>query len=77
MKHPSSPFNGRYYASVIIPLYVRWCWRFQLSYRDIEEMMKERGLDMDRSTVFRRVQRERGGLKGQTAVTRKAGRSSS
>jgi transposase-like protein len=31
--------------------------RFQLSYRDVEEMMCERGLDVDHSTVFRWVQR--------------------
>ncbi len=30
---------------------------FQLSYRDVEEMMRERGLDVDHSTVFRWVQR--------------------
>ena len=31
--------------------------RYQLSYRDVEEMMKERGLDVDHSTVFRWGQR--------------------
>ncbi len=31
--------------------------RFQLSYRDVEEMMHEHGLDVDHSTVFRWVQR--------------------
>src|SRR5947209_14156783 len=31
--------------------------RYQLSYRDVEEMMRERGLDVDHSTIFRRVQR--------------------
>ncbi len=30
--------------------------RYQLSYRDIEEMMRERGLEVDHSTVFRWVQ---------------------
>ena len=30
---------------------------YQLSYRDVEEMMKERGLEVDHSTVFRWVQR--------------------
>jgi transposase, IS6 family len=29
----------------------------QLSYRDLEEMIRERGLDVDHSTVFRWVQR--------------------
>ena len=27
--------------------------RYRLSYRDVEEMMRERGLDVDPSTVFR------------------------
>jgi transposase-like protein len=31
--------------------------RYQLSYRDVEEMMRERGFDVDHSTVFRWVQR--------------------
>ena len=31
--------------------------RYQLSYRDVEEMMREHGLDVDHSTIFRWVQR--------------------
>jgi transposase-like protein len=41
----------------MILLCVRWYCRYQLSYRDVEEMMRERGLDVDHSTVFRWVQR--------------------
>ncbi len=33
------------------------CCRYQLSYRDVEEILRERGLDVDHSTVFRWVQR--------------------
>jgi IS6 family transposase len=36
--------------------HTRWYCRYQLSYRDVEEMMRERGLDVDHSTVFRWVQ---------------------
>src|SRR2546421_8875135 len=57
MKHNSSPFKWRHYPPEVILLCVRWYCRFQLSYRDVEEMMKERGLDVDHSTVFRWVQR--------------------
>ncbi|HZG54748.1 MAG TPA: IS6 family transposase, partial [Pyrinomonadaceae bacterium] len=57
MKHHSSPFNWRHYAPDIILLCVRWCCRYQLSYRDVEEMMRERGLEVEHSTVVRRVQR--------------------
>jgi transposase-like protein len=37
-------------------LCVRWDCRFQLSYRDLEEMMRERGLTVDHTTVWRWVQ---------------------
>jgi transposase-like protein len=57
MKRNSSPFKWRHYAPDVILLCVRWYCRFQLSYRDIEEMMRERGLEVDHSTVFRWVQR--------------------
>jgi transposase-like protein len=57
MKHNSSPFKWRRYAPDVILLCVRWYCRYQLSYRDVEEMMRERGLDVDHSTVFRWVQR--------------------
>jgi IS6 family transposase len=57
VKHNSSPFKWRHFEPTIILLCVRWYCRYQLSYRDVEEMMRERGLDMDHSTVFRWVQR--------------------
>ncbi len=57
MKHNSSPFKWRHFEPTIILLCVRWYCRYQLSYRDVEEMMRERGLDLDHSTVFRWVQR--------------------
>ena len=57
MKHLSSPFKWRHYPPELILLCVRWYCRYQLSYRDVEEMMHERGLDVDHSTVFRWVQR--------------------
>jgi transposase-like protein len=57
MNRNSSPFKWRHYAPDVILLCVRWYCRFQLSYRDIEEMRRERGLDVDHSTVFRWVQR--------------------
>ncbi len=57
MKHNSSSFKWRHYPPEVILLCVRWYCRYQLSYRDLEEMMRERGLDVDHSTVFRWVQR--------------------
>jgi IS6 family transposase len=57
LKHNKSPFKWRHFEPAIILLCVRWYCRYQLSYRDVEEMMKERGLKVDHSTVFRWVQR--------------------
>ena len=57
MHRHSPPFKWRHYAPDVILLCVRWYCRYQLSYRDVEEMMRERGLDVDHSTVFRWVQR--------------------
>jgi hypothetical protein len=39
----------------IILVCVRWYGRYQLSYRDLEEMMRERGLSVDHVTIFRWV----------------------
>ena len=36
---------------------VRWYLRFNLSYRDIEELLVERGVEADHVTVYRWVQR--------------------
>jgi transposase-like protein len=57
LKHNSSPFKWRHYELEIILLCVRWYLRYQLSYRDLEEMMRERGLTVDHSTIFRWAQR--------------------
>jgi transposase, IS6 family len=35
---------------------VRWYLRYALSYRDLEEMMWERGLSLDHTTIYRWVQ---------------------
>jgi transposase-like protein len=38
-------------------LAVRWYLRFGLSYRDVEELLAERGIDVDHVTIYRWVQR--------------------
>ncbi len=40
-------FKWRHYEPEIILLCVRWYLRYSLSYRDLEEMMAERGLQVD------------------------------
>jgi transposase-like protein len=53
----SDPFKWRHYEAEIILLSIRLYCRYQLSYRNLEEMMRERGLSVDHTTVFRCVQR--------------------
>jgi len=51
------PIQGRHFEAEIILLCVRWYCRYQLNYRDLEEMMWERGLTVEHTTIFRWVQR--------------------
>ncbi len=39
-------FEGRHFDCAIIILCVRWYLRFKFSFRDLVEMMAERGLSM-------------------------------
>jgi transposase, IS6 family len=50
-------FRGRHFADEVIVMCVRWYLRFSLSYRDLEEIMAERNLSVDHTTVWRWVQR--------------------
>ena len=50
-------FEGRHFDREIIVLCVRWYLRFKLSFRDLVEMMAERGLSMAHTTIMRWVQR--------------------
>jgi transposase, IS6 family len=56
MSHPN-PFKWRHFKAEIILLCGRWYLRYALSYRDLEEMMRERGLQVDHTTIYRWVQR--------------------
>jgi len=56
MSNPSL-FKWRHLEAEIILLCVRWYLRYSLSYRDLEEMMLERGLHVDHTTIYRWVQR--------------------
>ena len=53
----ASPFKWRHFEAEIILLCVRWYLRYSLSYRDLEEMMAERGPSVDHTTIYRWVQR--------------------
>src|SRR6266566_10121546 len=51
------PFKWHHYEAEIILLCVRWYLRYSLSYRDLEEIMLERGLHVDHTTIYPWVQR--------------------
>jgi transposase-like protein len=53
----SSAFAGFRFPPEVIVLTVRWYLRFGLSYRDVEELLAERGIEVDHVTVYRWVQR--------------------
>ena len=54
---PQSMFAGFRFPAEVIMVAVRWYLRYGLSYRDVEELLVERGIDVDHVTVFRWVQR--------------------
>jgi IS6 family transposase len=53
----SSAFKGFRFPPEVIVLAVRWYLRFGLSYRDVEELLAERGIEVDHVTLYRWVQR--------------------
>jgi transposase, IS6 family len=57
---PRSAFSGFCFPPEVIVLAVRWYLRFGLSFRDVEELLAERGgVEVDHVTVYRWVQRSR------------------
>ena len=52
----SKAFKWRHFQADLILLNVRWYLRYSLSYRDLEEMMLERGVNVDHTTIYRWVQ---------------------
>ncbi|MBT3312711.1 MAG: IS6 family transposase [Desulfobacula sp.] len=46
-------FKGTHFPKGVILQAVFWYLRYSLSYRDIEELMEERGVEVDHSTVQR------------------------
>lgn len=54
---PKSAFAGFRFPTEVIVVAVRWYLRFNLSYRDVEELLVERGVEVDHVTVYRWVQR--------------------
>jgi len=48
-------FNGAHFPQDIILMGVRWSVAYPLSTRHVEELMEERGVDVDHSTMNRWV----------------------
>ena len=55
LKTSSAPAGYRFPREVIA-VAVRWYLRYGLSYRDVEELLAERGVEVDHVTVYRWVQ---------------------
>ena len=53
----AAAFKGFRYLPEVIVLAVRWYFRFGLSYRDVQELLTDRGIEVDHVTVYRWVQR--------------------
>ena len=52
-----SAFAGFRFPGEVIVVAVRWYLRYGLSYRDVEELLAEGGVEVDHVTVYRWVQR--------------------
>ncbi|VCY48815.1 Putative transposase (identified by ISEscan HMM) [Klebsiella pneumoniae] len=52
-----NPFKGRHFQRDIIRWAVRWYCKYGISYRELQEMLAERGVNVDHSTIYRWVQR--------------------
>lgn len=50
-------FKWRHFQGDVILWAVRWYCRYPISYRDLEEMLAERGISVDHTTIYRWVLR--------------------
>jgi putative transposase len=53
MKNAKSLYHGHRFPAAVISCAVRWYFRFQLSLRDIEELLFERGVIVSYETIRR------------------------
>jgi hypothetical protein len=49
-------FKGRQFTDEVILWAVRWYLMFRVSYRDLELMLLDRGVEVDHTTIFRWIQ---------------------
>ena len=55
-KNNTKPFKWKHTEGELILWLVRWYCRYALSFRDLKEIAQERGLTVNRSTIYRWVQ---------------------
>jgi transposase-like protein len=55
-RNNKNPFKGRQFTAEIILWAVRWYLQFPISYRDLECMLSDRGVQVDHTTLFRWIQ---------------------
>ena len=48
-----NPFKGRHFQRDIILWAVRWYCKYGISYRELQEMLAERRVNVDHSTIYR------------------------
>ena len=46
-------FKWRHFEGSMILACVRWYCKYGMSYRELEEMMLERGMSVDHTTIYR------------------------
>jgi transposase, IS6 family len=71
MKNPS-PFKWRHFEAEIILICLRRYLRYSLSSRDVEELIAERGLSVDHTTLSRWIQRDAPELEKRSRLSLKA-----
>ena len=52
-----SDFKNRHFSGEVIIGCMRWYLKYPISYRNLEEMMLERGVEVDYTTIYRWVQK--------------------
>ena len=52
----SKDFKWRHFTGEVILQRVRWYCKYGVIFRNLEEMMQERGLSIDHTTIYRWVQ---------------------
>ena len=52
----SKDFKWRHFVLEVILGCMRWYLRYPINYRNLKEMMEERGIEVDHTTIYRWIQ---------------------